>query len=492
MQIKTFMVQGTASDVGKSALVTGLCRYYHRRGELVVPFKPQNISLNSAVTADGGEIGRAQAVQARACGLKPHTDMNPVLLKPDSGKTVHVIVHGKLQVNPDASQYLLDQSKAMDAVLKSCRRLGEQYQLMIVEGAGSPAEVNLRSRDIANMGFAEAVDCPVILVGDIDKGGLFAQMIGTLELLNEQDRSRVLGFVINRFRGDINLLQPGIEWLIQKTGKPVLAVLPYLQDLYLEAEDSLDAEQPTGSKGKFNIVVPKFPQMSNHTDFDPLRLHPGVNLEYVSDPSRINGSDLMILPGSKTVRDDLLWLKDAGWDSVILRHLRYGGKMIGICGGFQMLGQGIHDPDGIEGLPGSGQGMALLEMETTLQSCKRVQQVEGQLCLNGEPVKGYEIHTGISYGKALSRRPLLKFPMHMDGAVSDDGQIIGTYVHGLFDLPEARSALLDWAGCSSKQSIDYAGMREQGIDLLADTIEKYFDIALLEEKLGKWGQEVVR
>lgn len=485
LKTKSFMVQGTSSDVGKSAVATGLCRYFARRGKQVAPFKPQNISLNSAVTIEGGEIGRSQAVQARACGLELHTDMNPLLLKPDSSGTVQVIIHGKVQGRYDEASFWSGDRTAMDIVLESYRRLEDRFQLVVAEGSGSPVEVNLRDRDVANMGFAEAVDCPVILVADIDRGGMFAQIIGTLELMSNRERSRVLGFVINRFRGDAGLLQSGIAWLEKKTGKPVFALLPYLEDLFLEDEDSLSLKTGNGNRGRFEIVIPKFPQISNHTDFGPLQFHSGIDLEYRAKPLNAHGADLIILPGSKTVRDDLDWLKRAGWVPYIERHLRYGGKLIGICGGFQMLGKAIHDPCGTEGTPGSSPALGLLEMETTLHPEKKVKLFEGNLCMKGASVKGYEIHVGVSTGKALAK-PLLSFPGGTDGAVSNDGQIAGTYVHGLFDLPEACSALLEWAGFCCKEAISYAVVQENSIELMADSIEKNFKIDLFEKKLSEW------
>ena len=304
----TLMVQGTTSDAGKSTLVTALCRWLARQGVAVVPFKPQNMALNSAVTADGGEIGRAQAVQAQAAGLAPHTDMNPVLLKPNSDTGAQVIVHGRALSCMDAVAYHDYKRVAMQAVLESHRRLSERYPVVMVEGAGSPAEINLRAGDIANMGFAEAVDCPVILIADIDKGGVFAHLVGTLALLSESEQARVQGFVINRFRGDIALLQPGLDWLERRTGKPVLGVLPYLMDFHLEAEDAIDVRQSAKGDHTLNVVVPVLSRISNHTDFDPLRLHPQVELRFVGPGEAVPAADLIILPGSKSVRADLAWL----------------------------------------------------------------------------------------------------------------------------------------------------------------------------------------
>ncbi len=354
----TLMIQGTTSDAGKSTLVAGLCRLLAREGRRVVPFKPQNMALNSAVTVDGGEIGRAQAVQAQAAFLEPHTDMNPVLLKPNTDVGAQVIVHGRAVANLDARAYHDYKAVAMRAVLESYRRLESAYDWVLVEGAGSPAEINLRERDIANMGFAEAVDCPVWLVADIDRGGVFAHLVGTLELLSPSERARVAGFVVNRFRGDIGLLQPGLDWLEQRTCKPVLGVLPYLHGLHIEAEDALAREAPAKRGTQLRVIVPVLPRISNHTDLDPLRLHPQVDFRWVGPGDAIPPADLIVLPGSKSVRADLAALRARGWDAAIRRHLRYGGKLIGICGGFQMLGTVLHDPHGFEGPAGSSPALA--------------------------------------------------------------------------------------------------------------------------------------
>lgn len=488
---KTLMVQGTSSDAGKSALVTALCRYLQRQGVPVAPFKPQNMALNSAVTVDGGEIGRAQAVQAAACGLPPHTDMNPVLLKPTAEKTAQVIIHGKVVGNQSARQYHDFKREALQSVLVSWERLTARYQTVIAEGAGSPAEINLRQDDLANMGFAEAVDCPVILIADIDKGGVFAQIVGTLALLSASERRRIVGFVINRFRGDIGLLEPGLDWLRRETGKPVLAVMPYLQDLYLEAEDSLvvlGTQQDLDDA--FHVVVPHLPSFSNRTDFDALQLHPGVRVSFAKTPEQIAGADLIVLPGSKAVHRDLLELKQRGWDRFIHRHLRYGGKVLGICGGFQMLGKAIHDPHGVEGPPSSLAGLGLLDMETTLTRQKILKQTAGRFSERDIPVAGYEIHMGVSAGPAL-QRPLFVLADGADGALSNDDQVAGAYLHGLFDLPEACGKLLNWAGYQSGQAVDLREMREAGIDRLADALAENFDFALLRVELEKFEQSKI-
>ncbi|MGP1716508.1 MAG: cobyric acid synthase [Methylophilus sp.] len=476
------MVQGTTSDAGKSTLVAGLCRVLYRSGVAVVPFKPQNMALNAAVTADGGEIGRAQAVQAMACGLQPHTDMNPVLLKPNSDTGCQVIIHGQVQGNQEASTYHEYKKIAMQAVLQSYQRLQQQYDCVVVEGAGSPAEINLRANDIANMGFAEAVDCPVILVADIDKGGVFAHLVGTLALLSESEQARVVGFVINKFRGDIALLQPGLDWLEQRTGKPVVGVLPYMHDLHLEAEDAVAKTSVKKAGAQLTVVVPVLPHIANHTDFDALRLHPQVEVKFVRLNEPVPAADLIILPGSKNVRDDLAALRANGWEPEIARHLRYGGKLLGICGGFQMLGQQLHDPLAIEGEAGSSAGLGWLAMETTLEPHKQLKQVSGRLAFADSELQGYEIHMGVSAG------PALETPAHLindlpEGALSADGQVAGSYIHGLFDHPQACAAWLQWAGLSDQVAYDYTQLREQSLEQLADSLRKHLNWSALKPYL---------
>jgi len=476
---RVLMVQGCTSDAGKSTLVAALCRWLHRQGCAVAPFKPQNMALNSAVTVDGGEIGRAQAMQAQAAGVPPHTDFNPILLKPNSDTGAQVIVHGHAVDNMDARCYHDYKRVAMDAVLASHARLVANYEAVIVEGAGSPAEINLRDRDIANMGYAEAVDCPVLLIADIDRGGVFAHLVGTLELLSESERARVAGFVINRFRGDLALLQPGLDWLERRTGKPVLGVLPYLHGLHLEAEDALPCDAVHKTNIGLRVVVPVLPRISNHTDFDALRAHPQVDLRFVGPGEAPPPCDLIVLPGSKSTRADLAWLREHGWVEAIARHTRYGGKLIGICGGFQMLGRFVHDPQGIESEPGSSEGLGWLELETTLEARKQLRRVDGALVLGGARVSGYEIHCGVSRGAALARPSSLLDGGEADGALSADGQILGSYLHGLFDQPEALDALLTWAGLRQPQPLNLHALREASIDRLADAVETHLDSAAL-------------
>lgn len=476
----TLMIQGATSDAGKSVLVAGLCRVLARRGCRVAPFKPQNMALNSAVTADGGEIGRAQALQAQACGLAPHTDMNPILLKPSSDTGAQVIIHGKAVTELEARAYHDYKAVAMQAVLESHRRLSNQYDYIVVEGAGSPAEINLRENDIANMGFAERVDCRVVLIADIDRGGVFAHLVGTLQLLSATEQARVIGFVINKFRGDISLLQPGIDWLERYTSKPVLGVLPYLHGLHLDAEDAISASQVVAAQGRtLSVIVPVFSRISNHTDFDALRLHPQVDLQFIGPGQAPPSADLIILPGSKNVRMDLQWLHDNNWPHAILRHLRYGGKVIGICGGFQMLGMRIDDPLGVEGVAGSSPGLGLFDLCTELRPEKLLKQVSGTLSLEAAPVTGYEIHCGVSSGPALERCSVTFTDGRADGALSADGQILGTYLHGLFDDPSARDALIRWSGLEPNPATPVADIREQQLDRLADVLERELDCAAL-------------
>ncbi|MDT3273167.1 cobyric acid synthase [Shewanella sp. SP2S2-4] len=505
---KVLMVQGTTSDAGKSTLVAGICRLLAREGVKVAPFKPQNMALNSAVTIDGGEIGRAQALQAAACYLEPHTDFNPILLKPSSDTGAQIIVHGKALTTLEASAFFGPKSKdykamALAAVLESFERLSGQYQTIVVEGAGSPAEINLREGDIANMGFAEAVDCPVIIIADIDKGGVFAHLIGTLALLSESEQARVKGFVINRFRGDISLLQSGLDWLEAYTNKPVLGVLPYLHDLHLDAEDALISSPSKGANSRLKVRVLVYPRISNHTDFDPLRLHPDIDFDYVSlqtqaasHATHLPAADILILPGSKNVRADLAFLRQQGWDKDIATHLRYGGKVLGICGGYQMLGQSIADPLGIEDSAGDTEGLGYLPLSTELKADKQLRRVSGELRLLGQrvAVQGYEIHCGES--RYLIPRleqtnpPLQLIPestslavpamSFADGLQSDDGQILGTYLHGLFDSPDACQLILRWAGLNDAQAIDINQIREQQLDRLADVLAEHLDMQKLQ------------
>ncbi|MEE9398420.1 MAG: cobyric acid synthase [Methylococcales bacterium] len=482
--MSVLMIQGTTSDAGKSTLVTGLCRVLARRGLHIAPFKPQNMALNSAVTINGGEIGRAQALQAFAAGVEPHTDMNPVLLKPNTDTGSQVIVQGHSVGNMDARSYHDYKTIAKQAVLDSYTRLKNQYDVILVEGAGSPAEINLRSKDIANMGFAEAVDAPVLLISDIDRGGIFAHFVGTLEILSDSERQRIKGMVINRFRGDSALLLPGIDWLEQKTGKPVTGVLPFLNGLHLEGEDSLTRHDSNATHDThLNIIVPALPRLSNDTDFDPLKMHPQINLHYTHAGEKIPDADLIILPGSKSVHTDLDWLRKYNWVDAINKHLRYGGRVLGICGGYQMLGEIIHDPQGLEGEAGSCVGLGLLDVQTTLETGKLLRNVSGTVLADGSEISGYEIHTGITVGPGL-QHAFVQLDTGKEGAISADKKIIGTYLHGLFESSDACRSLLMWAGLEECHHVDYKQRREVDINRLADAVEQHLDMTFIDSLLN--------
>jgi len=444
------MVQGCTSDAGKSVIVAALCRMLANRGIKNAPFKPQNMALNSAVTEDGGEIGRAQALQAIAARVPTHTDMNPILLKPNSDTGAQVIVHGKALSNMHAVEYHEYKTVAMNAVIESYKRLNTRYGTIIVEGAGSPAEINLRSKDIANMGFAEKIDCPVVIVADIDRGGVFAHLVGTLKLLSETEQKRVVGFIINRFRGDKSLLDSGLDWLEKETGKPVLGVIPYLPNLFLDAEDAINSSQKS-HKDALNVIVPVLPRISNHTDFDALRLNPNVNLRFVSIEESNRAADLVILPGSKSVIQDMQSLLDNEWDISLKKHLRYGGKVLGICGGYQMLGHSIDDPLGIEnnGVANQIQGLGLLDINTTLNEHKQLKNTKATFThpiFESGSFTAYEIHCGESNLENFQQSMFNLDGNRSDGCLSDDQAILGTYLHGLFDSEKACLQLLNWAG----------------------------------------------
>ena len=489
----TLMVQGTTSDAGKSVMVAALCRMLARKGVKVAPFKSQNMALNSAVTADGGEIGRAQAVQAEACYIEPDVRMNPILIKPNTDIGAQVIVRGKAIGNLEAGQYHEYKTELLANVVSAHDELREDFDVVIVEGAGSPAEINLRDRDLANMGFAEAVDCPVIIVADIDRGGVFAHLYGTLELLSESEQNRVEGFIINRFRGDIKLLQGGLDWLEEKTGKPVLAVVPYIHNLHIEAEDAVSIQQLGDSDNQLKVFVPVYPRASNHTDFDSLRMHPQVDCQLSRDTNEFKGADLIVLPGSKNTRSDLAWLKQHGWDKIIQRHVRLGGKVMGICGGYQMLGNWVHDPEGCESAPGSCQGLGLLDIETTLAGAKQLRNVRGQWLDNDQTkgkVRGYEIHVGTTTG-ADTLRPLVSLNddhgQRHDGARNPEDTVIGSYVHGILDESSILDSVLTWAGLAAVEPFNYQAHRASELDRLADVTEEAFPLSTLMGLINKTG-----
>jgi adenosylcobyric acid synthase len=480
------MIQGTTSDAGKSILVAGLCRVFKRKGFSVAPFKPQNMALNSAVTLDGGEIGRAQALQAAACGLELHTDFNPVLLKPSSDMNSQVIINGKAVSQLAAKEFGNIKALAFQSVLEAYRRLTDQYDLVIIEGAGSPAEVNLRKNDIANMGFAEEVDCPVILVSDIDRGGVFAHLTGTLNILSKTEQQRIKGFVINKFRGHLKLLQGGLDWLEENTRKPVIGVLPFIQDLKLDAEDAVPRLTST-SQGLVNIKVIVLPRISNHTDFEPLSANPKINFEFVREAEQLVGADLVIIPGSKNVRDDLDFILSNGWKDAIEKHCRYGGKLLGICGGFQMLGERVDDLDGIESTAGTTNGLGLFSMTTELKQQKDLKRVSGEYDFAGEKgrLTGYEIHCGQTTGKSL-KQPFCHLQdqhgnRYADGAISDDQQIIGTYLHGLFENKFLTESVLFWASGKQITGYDWQEVRENELERLADVLEEHLDLTKISQ-----------
>lgn len=503
------MVQGTTSDAGKSTLVAALCRIYARKQLKVAPFKPQNMALNSAVTPDGGEIGRAQAVQAQAANVELSTDFNPVLLKPQSDTFAQVIINGKALPAMDAQHYHEYKKVAAGAVFSAHRRLTSNYQRVVVEGAGSPAEINLRKGDIANMGFAEEADCPVIIIADIDKGGVFAHLVGTLALLSESEQNRVVGFVINRFRGDIKLLESGLTWLENKTNKPVLGVLPYIHGLTIASEDAVVTEQvttkETSTEQKIKVVVPVTPLMSNHNDFDLLRVHPDIDITFVkaSEVKKIAlpPADLIILAGSKNVIADLEFIKTQGWHHDINKHLRYGGKVFGICGGYQMLGKVISDPLAIEGQQGEAKGFGFLNVSTEIKPQKILTNRKAKLTLAGKTceVSGYEIHAGetINVDNSVSHATRHCTNNHtiitydngdVCGATSNDGQVAGCYLHGIFDQPQALQILTSWCNVKITKSNSLYEEQEIAINRLADECERYLDLEKLEELISQWGK----
>ena len=476
------MLQGTGSDVGKSLLTAGLARAFTRRGLAVRPFKPQNMSNNAAVTADGGEIGRAQALQARACGIEATTDMNPVLLKPQTDAGAQVVVRGRVIGNMTAAAYQETKGQWLDTVLDCFHRLGEGADLLLVEGAGSPAEVNLPGADIANMGFATAARVPVVLIGDIDRGGVIAQMVGTHALLDEAARALLRGFIINRFRGDLLLFDGGLRIIEERTGWRPFGVVPYFADAArLPAEDAVALETENGSAGDFLVVVPRLSRIANFDDIDPLLAEPGVRVEFVAPGQALPGhADLVVLPGSKASRADLDFLRAQGWDIDIAAHVRRGGAVLGLCAGYQMLGRRIADPEGIEGAPGETPGLGLLDIETRIGESKRLQHRAGRHIASGQPVTGYHMHMGETDGPGAAR-PMLDMGGGGGGAVSADGRVMGCYLHGLFAADGFRHALLRRLGHAGGAGIAYEDTVEKALDGLAGHLETHLDVdGLLE------------
>jgi len=473
------MIQATGSNAGKSTLVAGLARVLVRRGLSVAPFKPQNMSNNAAIAVDGGEIGRAQAVQARAARLPPSVHMNPVLLKPETDTGAQVIVRGQRVGTLRAKDFLGRKAELLPLVLESFAHLSRSADIVLVEGAGSPAEINLRAGDIANMGFAIAADVPVVLAGDIDRGGVIASLVGTHAVLEPAERARIHGFLINKFRGEAKLFDAGLEAITRMTGWPSLGVVPWLpQAAWLPAEDALDLAHTGPRDGAARVIaVPMLARIANFDDLDPLGMEPDVELIFVRPGQPIPANaDVVILPGSKSTIGDLAFLRAQGWDIDIKAHVRRGGHVLGLCGGYQMLGRVIADPDGIDGAAGSVDGLGLLDITTTMQGDKSTTLTSGMHCASGTPVQGYEIHLGRSEGPDCAR-PMLQIGERHDGASSPDGRVQGTYLHGLFSSDAFRAAWLKGLGVSSV--LAYEARVESALDALADHLAAHLDIDAL-------------
>ena len=477
MTAKAIMFLGTGSDVGKSLIVAGLCRALRLRGLSVAPFKPQNMSNNAAVTSDGGEIGRAQALQARAAGVAPSVHMNPVLLKPEHETGAQVIVQGKRAATMTAKQFFADRPRFMPAIIESFRHLAASHDVVLVEGAGSPAETNLRQGDLANLGFASAAGVPAILIGDIHRGGVIASLIGTLAVLSESDQKHIKGFLINKFHGDPQLFDEGKTFLETRLNIPCLGIVPnFAQAAKLPAEDAVALEElaATDSKG-LRIYVLRLPRIANFDDLDPLRQEDSVALKFLNPDQPIPGdASLVIIPGSKSTMADLAALRAAGWDIDLIAHHRRGGRVLGLCGGFQMLGKMIHDPRGLEGKPSSVAGLGLLDVETTLLPDKTTVATEAVHTLSGQLIRAYEIHLGETTGPDCVR-PFAQTVNGPEGAISPDGLVTGTYLHGCFSVDGFRHAWLKSLGAAAS-IFAYEQAIEQTLDALAAHLEKHLDI----------------
>ncbi len=474
---KALMIQGAGSDVGKSLIVAGLCRAFRNRGLTVRPFKPQNMSNNAAVTADGGEIGRAQALQARACGAPASVHMNPVLLKPQSQIGSQIVVQGKVRGSANARDYQTLKPELMGAVLDSFERLRSEADLVLVEGAGSAAEINLRANDIANMGFARAADVPVVVLGDIDRGGVIAQIVGTQAVIAPEDAALVVGFMVNRFRGDPSLFEAGLTAIAERSGWPSLGLIPWFPDAArLPAEDALALDQRKApGEGPVTIAVLQLPRISNFDDFDPLKAEPGVRLVFVRRGETIPvEAALVIIPGSKTTIADLAALRAQGWHIDLAAHVRRGGKVLGVCGGYQMLGRSIEDPLGIEGDAGACEGLGLLDVGTVMEASKTLKQVTGRCLAEGAPFTGYEMHIGRTDGPDRGRPLLEMADGRREGASSADGRVRGVYVHGLFSDDRQRRTWLNWIGADASDFAYEQGI-EDTLDALAAHLEKHVD-----------------
>lgn len=477
MPARAIMVMGTGSDVGKSLIVAGLARAFTARGMKVSPFKPQNMSNNAAVTVDGGEIGRAQALQARAARMAPTVHMNPVLLKPETTTGAQVIVQGQRQTSMSARDYFRQREGLMPKVIESFRTLASGADLILVEGAGSPGEINLRSGDIANMGFAHAAGIDAILVGDIHRGGVIASIAGTFQILEESDRNRIKGFIINKFNGDTQLFSEGVSFLEAVTHTQCLGIVPHFGAARsLPAEDAVALEDmSTSHSTNCRICVLRLPRIANFDDLDPLRLEPGVDVTIVAAGDPIPGDTrLVIIPGSKSTISDLEAVFHAGWDIDIKAHVRRGGHVLGLCGGYQMLGRMVHDPEGIEGPAGSSPGLGLLDVQTTLSADKTLTRVSGTHVPTGKPVSGYEIHLGRTHGPDTSR-PFAMIGDRPDGAVSTSGRVAGSYLHGCFGSDDFRRDLLSRLGAAAG-NFCFDDVVEQTLDDLAKHLEQHLDL----------------
>jgi len=477
MTARAIMIMGTGSDVGKSLIVAGLCRAFADRSIKVRPFKPQNMSNNAAVTIDGGEIGRAQALQARAARIAPCIHMNPVLLKPETNTGAQVIVQGKRAETLSAREFFASRARFLPAILDSFHRLSEDAELIIVEGAGSPAEINLRDGDLANMGFAEAADVPVLLVGDIHRGGVVASIVGTFRVLARSDAARLRGFVINNFHGDPSLFAEGVRFIESETATPCLGVIPHFASARkLPAEDAVALER-SGSHGhgSLHVAVLRLPRIANFDDLDPLKLEPGVTLTIIQPGKPIPGNiDLVIIPGSKSTIADLAAIRREGWDIDLAAHARRGGAIVGLCGGYQMLGRAVHDPEGLEGEPGTVAGLGLLDVETTLIADKTLTRVSGSHVASGAQISGYEIHLGKTEGPDR-RQPFAMIGDNPEGAVSRDGRIIGTYLHGCFSSDAFRTTFLNSLG-GETSSLAFEATIDRTLDELAEHLKRHLDL----------------
>ncbi|MEM1142850.1 MAG: cobyric acid synthase [Pseudomonadota bacterium] len=479
MTARALMFQGTGSDVGKSLLTAAMVRIARRRGIAVAPFKPQNMSNNAAACKDGGEIGRAQALQAQAAGLEPRVDFNPVLLKPQTDRTSQVIVHGRAASTRDAADYIRNRGSLLTPVLESFGRLVDEFDLVLVEGAGSPAEINLRRGDIANMGFARQADVPVCLIADIDRGGVIANLVGTKAVLDSADASMIVGYIINKFRGDPRLFDAGLEAISLRTDWPSFGVVPWLPTAaQLPAEDAVSLA--TGKQdGDLRIAAPMLSRMANFDDADPLRQQSGVSFEWIPPGQPIpRDCDLIVLFGTKSTLGDLAFLREQGWDHDVISHARNGGRVLGICGGYQMLGRHIHDPEGYDGTKGTAPGLGLLDVETTMTRDKVVRPVEGVCSHSRASVSGYEIHTGDTFGHDCERS-VFEIQGRGEGAVSKDGRVTGTYLHGMFTSDTFRREWLQKLTTASLDPYDYAAAIDESLDTLADHVESAVDIDVL-------------